>query len=605
LASEGSEGSRWPATQRGERALWFGLIFAFALAIRAIMLWQLNGSDLFELRMGDGRVYDLWARRIAAGDWLGDEVFYQAPLYPYFLATLYRVGADGLLATRICQITLGAASCGILALAGWRFFSREVGIAAGLILAIYAPAFFADAMIQKSVLDTFLVSLVLLVLAGVGDSASSRRCLALGASVGILALSRENALVFVIALIPWLLWLGPAPASRRLLRAAALLTGFALVLGPVALRNWHVGGELHLTTSQFGHNFYIGNAAGADGTYRPLIYGRGDPLVERRDAIDLAERASGKKLTPAEVSNFYTERALEHIRAEPTTWLRLMLRKLALAFNAVELVDTEDQYTHAESSWLLRLSNAAFHFGILAPLALLGVFTSWSRRTRLLPLFLLFGAYAATLLLFYIFGRYRLPLVPILVMFAAAGVVGLRDFLRTSSREAIAGCGAAVAVFAIFCNWPLSDPDYMRSVTHYNIGNELVALDRVDDAALHYRQSIRLHSDNAMANHNLGTLYARSGDLVNASAHFAEALRIMPAYAQAHFNFARALRDRGESEAAIESYRRGLAIEPNRGDVLVELSELLDKLGRAQEAEETFRRARRVDPGIRAASQRE
>ncbi len=36
--------------------------------------------------MGDSRAYDEWARRIAAGDWIGREVFYQAPLYPYFLA---------------------------------------------------------------------------------------------------------------------------------------------------------------------------------------------------------------------------------------------------------------------------------------------------------------------------------------------------------------------------------------------------------------------------------------------------------------------------------------------------------------------------------------
>ena len=32
--------------------------------------------------MGDSHAYDAWAQRIAAGDWVGGDVFYQAPLYP-------------------------------------------------------------------------------------------------------------------------------------------------------------------------------------------------------------------------------------------------------------------------------------------------------------------------------------------------------------------------------------------------------------------------------------------------------------------------------------------------------------------------------------------
>ena len=54
------------------------------------------------------------------------------------------------------------------------------------------------------------------------------------------------------------------------------------------LRNRVVAGEFHLTTSQLGPNFYIGNHPGADGSYRPLSFGRGDALREREDATRLA-----------------------------------------------------------------------------------------------------------------------------------------------------------------------------------------------------------------------------------------------------------------------------------------------------------------------------
>ena len=48
--------------------------------------------------MGDSRGYDEWARRIAGGDWLGHEVFYQAPLYPYLLGVIYAIAGRHLLA---------------------------------------------------------------------------------------------------------------------------------------------------------------------------------------------------------------------------------------------------------------------------------------------------------------------------------------------------------------------------------------------------------------------------------------------------------------------------------------------------------------------------
>ena len=143
------------------------------------------------------------------------------------------------------------------------------------------------------------------------------------------------------------LWL---QRGNRLRGAALVAAGVAIVLVPVAVRNGVVGGEWHLTTSQFGPNFFIGNNAEADGAYQPLRYGRGDPLFERDDATALAEAAVGRDLTPAGVSRYWVGRALNDIAAAPGRWLRLLVRKAALTFNAVEVVDTESQYAHAEHS---------------------------------------------------------------------------------------------------------------------------------------------------------------------------------------------------------------------------------------------------------------
>ena len=129
--------------------------------------------------MGDSRGYDEWAQRIAGGDWLGHEVFYQAPLYPYLLGVIYAVAGRHLLLVRIVQALIGSASCALLALAAARLFlerQRAGGSASpGLMLALYAPAIFFDGLLQKSVLDVFFVCLALWLISRTEETAEPQR----------------------------------------------------------------------------------------------------------------------------------------------------------------------------------------------------------------------------------------------------------------------------------------------------------------------------------------------------------------------------------------------------------------------------------------------
>ena len=133
-------------------------IFATALLVRLVHVWQLGASPFGDLLLGDSAGYDRWARELAAGDWLGAEVFYQAPLYPYLLGVVHAALGSDVTVVRVCQAVLGSTSAVLLAAAGGRFFSPRVGIAAGAVLALYAPAIFVDATLQKSVVDVFLLA---------------------------------------------------------------------------------------------------------------------------------------------------------------------------------------------------------------------------------------------------------------------------------------------------------------------------------------------------------------------------------------------------------------------------------------------------------------
>src|SRR3954469_24327260 len=372
------------------------IIFSIALALRLLNVWQLRRSPLFDVLMGDAHGYDEWARRIAGGEWIGREVFYQAPLYPYVLGVIYSVLGPSLLAVRICQALIGSASCVLLGSAASRFLSSRAGLIAGIGLAIYAPAIFFDGLIQKSVLDLFFLSLALWLLSVLVDD--PRRLgiwLALGLSMGALSLTRENALVLIAVVVGWAATRRiPWPGRARVI--GVFVAGLATVLVPVAVRNYVVGGGFYLTTSQFGPNFYICNNPKANGSYMPLRFGCGAPEYERQDATELAAHATGRQLTPADVSSYWTGRALDFITAHPVSWLTLVGRKIVLLWNATEMLDTESQESYAEWSWPLRIGGVVGHFGVLAPLALLGAIVAWPRRDRLLLLYAMTLAYATS-----------------------------------------------------------------------------------------------------------------------------------------------------------------------------------------------------------------
>jgi len=567
------------------------LIFAVALAVRLLHLWQIHPSPFFDVLLGDANGYDEWARRLAAGDWLGTEVFYQAPLYPYFLGLIYSIFGHDLVAVRIGQAVIGSASCVLLALAGTRFFSTPVGTIAGFALALYAPAIFFDGLLQKSVLDMFFVCLGLWLVSLRLDppAASGARhllrasalssqgvWLALGVAMGGLALTRENALVFIVVILAWAIYSPDVEAglesrlsglkTRLCGRVVWFLAGMAVVLLPVAARNYAVGGGFYLTTSQFGSNLYIGNNPTADGTYASIRSGRGAPEFERLDATEVAEEAVGRSLTPSEVSGYWTGRVVDYITSQPVDWLQLSARKVLLLLNATEMLDTESQESYAEWSWPLAIGGWIGHFGVLVPLAVAGVFVTWPQRRRLWLLHLMAVAYAASVVAFFVFARYRYPLVPFLLLFAAAAVwapfdsrlhpFGVRS-LALGWRRWQASAVVVVAV-AIIANWPLLSPTLMRAITENNLGTALQAAGRHDEAVAHHQRAIAISPDYAPAYNNLGATLRAAGRLDEAIAAYRQALALKPDFGSASYNLANALLEQGQTGASVDQFRKAL-----------------------------------------------
>src|SRR5262249_40755633 len=198
------------------------------------------------------------------------------------------------------------------------------------------------------------------------------------------------------------------------------------------------------------------------------------------------------------------------------------------------------------------------HFGLLAPLALAGVIATWPLRRRLWILYAMTIFYAASVVLFYIFARYRYPLVPLLILFAAAGIVNLRRLRGNAAVRAT----AAIVGAAVLCNWPMLSASMMEAVTESNVGVALQQERRLDEAIDHYRRAVALRPDYAPAFNNLGSALRARGRRDEAVASYRKALELRPEFAGAHYNLANLLVDEGNPAAAIDHFEQALRNEP-------------------------------------------
>ena len=554
-------------------------IWMLAFAIRCLYLWQIAHAPFYDLRLGDADAYDAWARRIAAGDWIGQGVFYQAPLYPYLLALLYRTLGDGVTIVRIVQAMFGATSCALLATAAASFVGETPAVIAGVFLAVYPPAIFLDGLLEKSAFVTFFTVLLLWSVSMPPTGMTARRWLGAGAALGLLVLTRENALLLMLPLLLWIV-LVPMPRRARSRAAAALAVGCLAILLPVGVRNLVAGGGFHLTTAQFGPNFYIGNHTGASGTYDSLTVGHGSAADEQADARRLAEQSAGRPLTASEVSAFWSNRAWSEIRSQPMAWIRLLARKAALTFNAAEIADTETLDVYAEWSSLLRALRP-FDFGVLLGLAALGTVLTASSWRRLWLLYAIAATYAASVVLFYVFARYRFPIAPVLMILAAAGMVQAARLAAGRQVRRLAPALAAAAGAVVLAHLPLENARASRAMHYADIGAAMAKdPNRASQAMEFYQRALSEAPENPAAQFGVGTLLARMGRPSDAIAHYESTVQAWPEYNEAHYNLGLALAAVGRQQESAEQLQESVRLRPDDVEARLALAKVMIGLQR-------------------------
>ena len=578
---------------------WPVLIAALALFLRIAYILQIQDTPFFQTLGLDARFYDRTAWAMLSGRDI-EGAYFMSPLYSWFLAGLYRLFGRDLLLVRLVQSLLGAGTAVLTYMLARRVFDRLVGVIAGLVAAAYGAFIFYDGSVLMTPLLVFL-SVGALVLLVEGEARRSPLLVALsGATLGLAAIGRASALVFVPVAALWLLT-GRRPeqdaepvsgAGIRPARLALLLfLGAFLVVAPVTIRNYVASGDFVPITSNGGLNFYIGNSEIATGGYEKP---EGLDIVTDPDGEMVAEQATGRDLSPSEVSAYWFGRAREFISDHPGRWTALLARKLAFAMSSYELPQLENYYFQKRYSPLL--SAPLPGFAVVAPLGLVGLALAWGRRrARLLVYFVV--TYILTIVAFFVVSRYRLPVVPALVAGASYAVVWLVQRWREKDWRRLGVPVVAIIVLAVLVNTNLYGIDRSRGFaqSHYRLGIIYGDQGKTDRAIAEYERAIAIDPQYEKSYLNLGALLAEKGMNEEALQVFRGAIRLRPEYTDARVNLAIILERGGSYEAALAQIDTALAHEPGNARALKEKGIALLRTGREAEARDAFERALAAD----------
>ena len=488
MAEQESQGSK--ASPLSWRSL--TILFFCALAVRLTHVLAMTASPYFTNPVVDAADYASIGWAIARGHGYPEAIFWHPPGYPCFLGAIWWLVGDSFLAPRLVQACLGAMNVVGIAWLGGRLFGRTVGLASGGAAAIYGMLIYFDGELLTPTLAIFAI--LATVISATLAAQTHRR--ALWICTGVLG-GLSGTIVATSLVVPVV----AAAVARK--RAPWILLGMALALAPVTAHNLIQGHEFVLVSSNGGINFWIGN----NPRYDQMVSIRPDVEWQRLTQEPARAGVHGQ----AASSRYYVTKSLSWAAANPWAFARLQAHKLRQLISGDEIFRNHAIYPSRLDSPVLRLllwkiPFLAFPFGLLLPLALVGLWVGW-RRARFLAALVL--GLSIMVLAFFVAARYRMVLVPFLLIFAVEAVRWFAIEAGRIQRPLAGACAAALFLVANVGQGPMDDR--MNPDAEYSLATRLGTRGRVQEARALFESVVAHRPDYVEAWLNLSVCYDKEG----------------------------------------------------------------------------------------------
>ena len=316
-----------------------------------------------------------------------------------FLAGIYTLFGYHPLAARIIMGLMSTATVWLLFLIGQRLFGTTVALVASAVSAVYAYLIFYGVTLVTETPFTLalLIALYLAIRMRAGEVKGVGAWFTLGVVLAVAVLLRMAVVFFIPILLLWLYY--AVRKETKLWMVAIPLVVIGLAVLPLTIRNYLLWHEFLLLEAQFGHVFWNGNHPGHMGDFHPFYVFPIPPevLASQNDVI---------------ITNTLLRMGVQNVLNQPWDFVMLTLTRLREFF--LFWPTTDSTFT----ANLLRV----FSFGVIVPFALYGFFANLRRFPELAPIYLFMvvhtGIYAVTWTMI----RYRIPLDPFFILFAAYSV---------------------------------------------------------------------------------------------------------------------------------------------------------------------------------------
>jgi len=572
-------------------------IVALAALLKVIVALQLAGHPMVQPDVGlDTTAYADLAQRVLRGDlWLGPGLYFVSPLYVYVLAAGLAL-TDSFTAVRVLQAVLGGCATGAL----WVLTREWAGTraawwAAGLATFTGLITFYEVLILQAS-LDIALTTGLLLSFTFALTRSGRLWPVLTGVSLGLLSLNRPNAMLAGAGL------LGILAVQRRWQTVMATMVGVTLALLPVTIRNVAMAGAWTPTSSHGGLNFYIGNSENATGFYHQIPGIAPDISGQVRDVRRVAEAATGRGLSDAEVSNYFVDLGLDWIAGHPGDAAALFVKKLAFTFHAqhIALPYSYPFYAYDADTALQFLRVGPW---ILMPLGFVG-FSVLLRRTtqrrHVLAWLAFVPLYAMSVAVFFVAERYRLPLLVPMCVGAGIALDAAAEHLARGRWRSLTMGVVATAALIVAINWPVGLDDG-RWDEGLRLAQRLVIVDRHDEARSWVERLAPTARPAGSAHAGVGMQYFVKGDHTRALPYFREAHRQNPGDRKVAYGLAEALHATGDPAGAVRILAGLTPGQDESVETWLRLGRLAATSGAHDVAERFFKGAARQQPGMAAA----